>query len=186
MSKFQNSPQRLTISLPRTIINPSKITLGDDINLGPGSILKAMTEYSVKSKNSSYQSIEQNFDPIIKIGNRVSSTCGLHITGAKEIIIEDDVMFAANVYVGDMTHTYNNVCIPYKYQGLNHISPVLIKKGCWIGRNSVILGVSIGKFSIIGANSVVTKNIPDKCIAVGSPAKIIKKWSDDTGKWISV
>ncbi len=66
-----------------------------------------------------------------------------------------------------------------------NISPILIKKGCWVGQNVIVLpGVTIGEYCIIGANSVVKESIPDKCIAVGNPAKIVKKWEEETQHWV--
>ena len=62
--------------------------------------------------------------------------------------------------------------------------------GCdsiWIGEHVVIMsGVDIGEMSIIGANSVVTKSIPPRSIAVGAPAKVIRKWDDSKGGWVPV
>ena len=61
---------------------------------------------------------------------------------------------------------------------------VEIGNNCWIGNGVVILsGVTIGNGCIVGANSVITKNIPDECMVVGVPARIIKKYSKDTGRW---
>ena len=72
-------------------------------------------------------------------------------------------------------------------RGYPGLPPILIKKGCWIGQNVVIFpGVMIGVLSIIGTNSVVTKSIPDRCIAIGSPAKVIKKWDENAQQWVSV
>jgi acetyltransferase-like isoleucine patch superfamily enzyme len=96
-------------------------------------------------------------------------------------------MFASNVHITDGLHGYENANEPYKYQKLFRIAPIRIKRGCWIGQNVVILpGVTIGELTIIGANSVVTKNIPDRCIAVGAPAKVIKTWDENTQRWVSV
>ena len=61
---------------------------------------------------------------------------------------------------------------------------VIIEDNVWIGEMvSILPGVTIGKNSIIGSNSVVTKSIPENCIAVGNPAKIVKKYNYDTQKW---
>lgn len=90
------------------------------------------------------------------------------------ITIEDDVLFGPNVSVYSSTHKFADPTIPIKDQGYI-IAPVLLKKGCWIGVNSVILpGVTIGRNVVIGANSVVNKDIPDFAVAVGSPARVIK------------
>jgi acetyltransferase-like isoleucine patch superfamily enzyme len=56
-------------------------------------------------------------------------------------------------------------------------------QGAWLGENVCVIGASIGKNSVIGANSVVTKNIPDYCVAVGSPAKVIKKYNVEKQIW---
>ena len=64
--------------------------------------------------------------------------------------------------------------------------PVIIGEGSWIGENVCIIGASVGKHCVIGANAVVTKDIPDYCVAVGTPAKIIKKYDTKIKKWIKV
>ena len=127
----------------------------------------------------------QTYDPQITIGHRVSATADLQLAAVKAIVIEDDVMFASNVHINDSSHGYDNANQPYKYQPLTNIAPIRIERGCWIGQNTVISsGVTIGELSIIGANSVVTCDIPARCIAVGSPAKIIKKWNENDQRWI--
>jgi acetyltransferase-like isoleucine patch superfamily enzyme len=129
----------------------------------------------------------QKFDSKIIIGDRVTATGGLQIASQGEVIIEDDVMFASNVFMNDALHGYQDATEPYKYQPLWKIKPIMIGKGSWIGQNVVILpGVTIGELSIIGANSVVTKSIPKHCIAMGSPARVIKKWDGNTCEWISI
>jgi len=94
---------------------------------------------------------------------------------SSKITIEDGVLFAPNVSIYATTHTYTNTSTPIKEQPLKNKSTT-IKSGAWLGVNVVILpGVTIGKNSVIGANSVVTKDIPDFCIALGAPAKVIKE-----------
>ena len=111
----------------------------------------------------------------------------LQISAFEKVIIEDDVMFASNIHINDGFHGYENAHVPYKYQRIIGIKPIVIKKGCWIGQNVVILpGVVIGEQSIIGANSVVTKSIPEKAIAFGNPAAVMKKWDDSTQEWQTV
>ena len=84
------------------------------------------------------------------------------------ITIEDDAMLAANVSLISNNHD------PYARQVLL-CKPVRIGKGAWIGANATILpGVSVGKYAIVGAASVVTKDVPDYAVVVGSPAKVVK------------
>jgi len=185
LPKFGNNPKSLTIELPRRIINPERMFFGDNVSLGPGSFLIAMTHYPPKiMQDSEEPAFVQKFNSKISIGNRVTSTADLQIAAQSEIIIEDDVMFASNIHINDGFHGYENADIPFKYQTISNISPIVIKRGCWIGQNVVVLpGVAIGELCIIGANSVVTKSVPDRCIAIGSPAKIIKEWDKKKQEW---
>lgn len=94
------------------------------------------------------------------------------------IIIEDDVLLGPNVAVYSSTHLYSRTDVPIKEQGYKTATTIL-KKGCWIGINSVILpGVTIGQNSVVGANSVVTRDVPDFTVVAGSPARMIKTTKD--------
>lgn len=188
LPEFGNTPKNLRIDLPRRIVNPERMFLGNDIWLGPGSLLVAITRYpTAPMQHPEKEQSRQKFNPKITIGNRVTSTANLQIAAMREITIKDDVMFASNVNITDGLHGYEHANDPYKYQSMFRIAPILIKRGCWIGQNVVILpGVTIGELAIIGANSVVTKSIPDRCLAAGAPAKVIKKWDETTQSWVSV
>ena len=183
LPQFGNQPKNLRIDLPRRIINPERMLLGDDITLGPGSFLYAITRYPGPAmKHPDLQGTIQKFNPRIKMGHRVTATAGLQIASQCEVVIEDDVMFASNVFINDASHGYENASVPFKYQPLFKINPVRIGRGAWVGQNAVILsGVTVGELSIIGANSVVTRSVPEKCIAVGNPAKVIQQW--DGTQW---
>ena len=104
----------------------------------------------------------------VTIGSGVTVMNGALMMAAGGITIEDNVMIAANVQLISNNHD------PYDRQILT-CKPVLIKYGAWVGAGATILpGVTIGKYAIIGANSVVNKDIPDYAVAVGSPAKVVK------------
>ncbi|MGH7843958.1 MAG: acyltransferase [Candidatus Binatia bacterium] len=187
LPKFANNPKHLIIDLPRRIINPECIFIGDHVWLGPGSFISAVSHYpSASLRHPEKENTIQRFHPVIRIGNRVTSSGNLIVGAVAEIEIEDDVLLSFNVTILDNLHGYENADEPYKYQPLQRIAPVAIKKGCWIGQNAVILpGVTIGAMSIVGANSVVTQTVPDRCIAVGAPAQVIKRWSEEARQWIS-
>lgn len=90
------------------------------------------------------------------------------------ITIEDFVLIGSGVHIYTTNHNYSDPNILIKDQGSN-VKDVVLKKGCWVGANAIILpGVTIGKNSVIGAGSVVTKSIPDNVVAAGNPAKILK------------
>jgi acetyltransferase-like isoleucine patch superfamily enzyme len=109
-----------------------------------------------------------------------------HIFATGEIEIGKNVLTADKVYISDNQHDFSNINIPILSQSIVQLPKVKIGDGSWIGENVCIMGVSIGKNCVIGANSVVTKDIPDYCVAVGSPAKIIKKYDFDSREWLSV
>jgi acetyltransferase-like isoleucine patch superfamily enzyme len=91
------------------------------------------------------------------------------------IYIEDNVLLGPNVAVYSSTHKFDDISIPIKDQGYT-VAETRLKQGCWIGINSVILpGVTIGKNSVVGANSLVKMDVPDYTVVAGSPAKIIRR-----------
>jgi acetyltransferase-like isoleucine patch superfamily enzyme len=91
------------------------------------------------------------------------------------IYIDDDVLLGPNVAIYSSTHNFQDVNRPIKNQGYK-VGITRLKSGCWIGINSVILpGVTIGKNSVVAANSVVNRDVPDFTVVGGCPAKILKK-----------
>jgi len=121
--------------------------------------------------------------PILKIGNHTSIGHFNHICATKSIVIENYVLTADKVYISDNLHSYENPTIPIIQQPIKQIKTVVIGEGSWIGENVAIMGASIGKNCVIGANAVVTKDIPDYSVAVGNPAKIIKRYNFETKQW---
>ena len=97
------------------------------------------------------------------------------------------MLIASNVLIASENHGMDPECgIPYMDQELSS-SPVSIGDGCWIGeRVTVLPGVSIGAGAIIGAASVVSKDIPAHSIALGSPAKVVKKYDFDLHRWVKI
>lgn len=116
-------------------------------------------------------------------GSEIGERCRISIANSLEI--GEKVLFSPNVYITDCDHEYRNVDIPVIDQGVvQKGQKVSIGEGSYIGINAVIVGnVKIGKHCVIGANSVVTKDVPDFCVAVGGPAKILRKCNKDTGEW---
>ena len=104
----------------------------------------------------------------IKMGKNVMINSNLLAMARGGITIEDDVQIAANVQLLTNNHdSYERMVLPCK--------PILIKKGAWIGAGATILpGICIGEHAIVGAASVVTKDVPDCAVVVGNPAKVVK------------
>jgi acetyltransferase-like isoleucine patch superfamily enzyme len=114
-------------------------------------------------------------------GTYIGNFC--HIYATSGIKIGKKVLLADRVYVSDNVHSYENINLSVIEQPVKQLKQVILDDGCWLGENVCVIGATIGKNSVVGANSVVTKDIPDYCVAVGSPAKIIKRFNHSSGAW---
>ncbi len=109
----------------------------------------------------------------VKIGDRVTVKCGVQIWDGIEI--EDDVFIGPNV-------TFTNDLTPKSKRYPSEFKKTLIKRGTSIGANSTILpGISIGAYAMIGAGSIISREVPDHALIYGSPARI-QGWVDEMGK----
>ena len=126
-------------------------------------------------------------------GHDVQLNDYVHIVSMENITIGDNVLIASHVFISDNSHgSYkgddkdSSPDIPPTERKYS-TAPVKIGDNCWIGEGVIIMpGVEIGYGCIIGAHSVVNSNIPDRTIAVGAPARVVKIW-DSIGKhWVSV
>lgn len=132
---------------------------------------------------------ENKNEKVLIFGKNVQINDYVHITARKKVVIEDNVLIASKVFISDLDHgcyssdtIFDMNIIPTERKLFS--KPVIIHKNVWIGENvSILSGVEIGENSIIGAGSVVTKNIPMNTIAIGNPARVIKKYNEITKKW---
>ena len=188
LPSFATEAKGLTIHLPRQLGNPHLIHMGNDVKLGPNSVVRALTSYPGSwLEHPQGEHVSQTFTPELRIGDRVTATGALQVIAYERIVIEDDVMFATNVFVCDGLHSTERGDVPYKYQGLHRIAPIHIGRGAWLGQNVVVMpGVTIGELAVVGSNSVVTQDIPAQSIAVGSPARIIREWDASAERWAAV
>ena len=109
-----------------------------------------------------------------------------HIYATHKIILHKNVLTADKVYISDNLHGYKDITIPVCRQPIVQKNEVEVGEGSWLGENVCVIGSRIGKHCVIGANSVVTKDIPDYSVAVGIPAKVIKKYDFKTKEWKKV
>ncbi len=115
------------------------------------------------------------------LGNRVRVGIGSVIIGP--VIMGNGSGLGQHVFVCGFNHGYKDAKKNSSIQPLD-IRPVSIEEEAHIGANSVVLaGITVGKRSQVGAGSVVTKDVPPFCIAVGNPCRVIKKFNPETGKW---
>lgn len=127
----------------------------------------------------------------LRFGTNVQLNDYVHITAMEEVRIGDNVLIASKVYISDCSHgsyagdEYDCSPMSIPKDRPYFTKKVSIEKNVWIGEFvSILPGVTIGEGAIIGTMSVVTKSIPPYTIAVGSPAKIIKQYDFNSGRWL--
>lgn len=149
-----------------SIISPDRISIGDNFYAEDNLKIQAWTTYQ-----------DQIFDPIIDIGCNVSLMENCHISCCNKISIGDGCLLGANVFITDNFHGDNStqqLAIPPINRPLDVRGAVKIGKNVWIGRNVCIMpGVSIGDYAVVGANAVVTKDVPASSVVVGVPARSV-------------
>jgi acetyltransferase-like isoleucine patch superfamily enzyme len=148
--------------LPIRLSGEGRITLGSDVFIGADSWLQTLPD-------------GDNRSVAISIGDGTSAAGACVISAVQSVRLEENVLLARNVYISDHMHRYSQTRQPVLAQGLDKIRPVLIKRGAWLGQNVVVCpGVTIGQGAVIGANSVVTQDVPEFSVAAGAPARVVK------------
>ena len=164
------------VRLPIDVRNKKNINFGKGLTTGVGCRLEA---YPIDTSKI-----------CLTIGNHVEMNDYVHITAMESVIIGNDVLLASKIYISDCSHgSYSGNELddsPHTAPNSRKMvtKPVIIEDHVWIGEFvSILPGSYIGKGSIIGTMSVVTGHIPEYSIAVGSPAKVIKKFNFETQMW---
>ena len=159
-------------------------------SMGKNAIIRQTVRQDIFPYNDFYvgqNSLIEDFSTInngvgeVTIGDRTIIGISNVIIGP--VSIGNDVMLAQNVVVSGLNHQYEDITLPPKDQPVNR-QKIRIGDHVWIGANSVITaGVAIGKHTVIGAGSVVSADIPEFSVAVGNPARVIKRYNHETGTW---
>lgn len=167
-----------TIGKNSLIIKPMKLDNPMHIDIGENVIINKLSWLFCTNSDSTDSKI------IIEDGTQIGHFA--HIVAMNKVHIGKNVLIADKVYISDNNHNYQDINIPIMNQDLIFKGSVDIGEGAWIGENVSIIGAKIGKNSIIGSNSVVLSDIDDYSIAVGCPAKVIKKFSLEFNRWIRI
>ena len=112
----------------------------------------------------------------MRIGEGTILNLGCMVGATERIEIGSHCMFANYCFVADAEHRYDRDDVPLTWQGMQPKGPVRIGDNCWFGTNVAITGgVTIGEHTVVGANSVVTRDLPAGVVAAGAPAKVIRE-----------
>lgn len=167
---FRAFGQGTSVIFPAGIEGANNIALGDRVYIGHRSYLAAVAHTGATPC-------------LLQIGDGCSIGRFNHIYATQRVVLGAHVLTANGVYISDNLHGYQDVNIPILQQPIRQNGVVEIGDGSWIGHNACILGVRIGHHCVVGANAVVTHDLPDYSVAVGAPAIIIRRYDPDTQTW---
>lgn len=167
---FKSFGHNSYICKPLRINHPENISIAKNVRIGNQSWIAANPLTG-----------SQNCELLFKEGATIGDFN--HIYATKSVIFEENVLTANFVYISDNLHSFDDITVPILKQPIKQLNNVVIGEGSWLGEHVCVIGASIGKHCVIGANSVVTHDIPDYCVAVGSPARIIKRYNPQSNMW---
>ena len=155
-----------SVSFPYRIIGAQYMKIGESFSSLPGLRIECIDTYD-----------DQHFSPKLIIGDGVSFNYYCHVGCINKIVIGNHVMVGSYVLITDHSHGgLERTSVPVAKRKLLSKGPVIIGDNVWIGEHACIMpGVTIGEGSIIGANAVVTHDVPPYSVAVGVPAKVVKQ-----------
>lgn len=170
------APKMLHCGLKTFIQKPFRIDGCKFISLGDFSVIQG----NVWLYCESVDDVSAN----LFIGNNCTLGYNNHITAVREVVIEDDVLTANNVYISDNLHEYMDIHVPIVRQPVSFKGSVRIGRGTWLGENVCVIGATIGRNCVIGANAVVTHDVPDYSVVVGVPGRVIRQYDHQQRCWV--
>jgi acetyltransferase-like isoleucine patch superfamily enzyme len=157
---FAGFGRRSVIEPPLRVDGERRIVVGDDVYIGA---------------NSWLQTLPPGEDVAIEIGDGTSIAGNCVISAAQSVVLGRKVLVARGVYISDHVHAFDDPGRAILDQGIDGVAPVAIGDGAWLGENVVVTpGVTIGRGAVIGANAVVLEDVPDRAVAVGVPARVVR------------
>ena len=151
------------------------VSLGNSSKISRGTRLLALKGYGT-----------QSFNPQITIGDNVSVGFGCTLSCVNRLDIANDVTIGDKVYIADSHHDYGNPALGVLDQPLLP-GKISIGQGAWIGYGAFLAGdVSVGEHAVVGANSVVTRAVEAYTVVAGVPARLVKRFDHEAGRWMKV
>ena len=153
----------------------SRMQIGDFVYLAPGVWLN-IPEFIAGAA------------PTIILGNGCKIGRRCMISAKNLVCLEHDVLLGPSVLVTDHSHGFSDVTVPIHAQVLSSGGTVRIEQNCWLGHGSAVVCTSgdlvVGRNSVVGANSVVTRSVPAFSVVAGNPARIVKQYDPASGGWV--
>jgi acetyltransferase-like isoleucine patch superfamily enzyme len=142
--------------------NTSNVMIGNRVNIWKGARIETIDHGN-------------KLHPRIEIGDNTSIQMYFHCGAAESVKIGRNVLIAGRVYITDHDHVFDDPVLSARENKDLVTKPVVIEDGAWLGEGSVILkGVTVGRRAVVGANAVVTRDVPPETVVAGIPARIIR------------
>lgn len=167
---FADIGHKSKLIAPMRLRNVHNIRIGENVIINRYAFLLTLQE-------------DKSVVPRLTIGNGSVIGHMNHITCICEVEIGENVLTADRVYISDHSHGFLETTVPILKQPVVSKGKVGIGSGTWLGENVAVLSCKIGKNCAIGANAVVLSDIPDYCVAVGAPARVIRRWNPISRNW---
>lgn len=160
--RFGNFGFRSRLEAPQILTNLRLVSIGKRVCIWKGARIEAF-------------GAESEAGPRLEIGDDTVIHLNFHCGAAESVKIGRDVMIAGRVYISDHDHVFDDPDRPARWTDGLVTKPVVIGDGAWLGEGCVILkGVTVGRRAVIGANAVVTRDVPPFAIVGGIPARVIR------------
>jgi len=164
-SRFGSFGFRSRLIDPDLLTNAKGIHIGPNVQIRKGARLEAIGPTDGKI-------------PKLSIGANTVIHLYFHCGAAESVKIGSDVLIAGGVFISDHDHVFDHPDKPARWSGELRTQPVVVKDGVWVGEGAVILkGVTVGERAVVGANAVVTRDVPPYSVVGGNPARLIKSFT---------
>jgi serine acetyltransferase len=159
---------------PSRVLRPERVFLGDDVQVLEHSFLSVV------------EAVPGHL-PTLRIGDRTKIGRFALIACVGNVDIGPDVLTSDRVFIGDTYHGYEDPDLPVRSQPMAAPQAVTIEEGAFLGVGAVVLmGVTIGAHAYVGAGAVVTEDVPPRTVVVGNPARVVRRWDEETSKWVDL
>ena len=162
------------------IVPPARVTMPEAIEIGDGVVIHEHAWISVVG------AVEGHVPKLmIGDGTHIDRLC--HIACVGTIEIQDQVLMGERVLIGDTFHEYEDVTTPVIGQPMAPPEKITVERGSYIGLGAMLMpGVTVGEQAYVGAGALVTADVPPRTVAVGNPARMMKRYDDERATWVDV
>lgn len=162
------------------IVPPARVNSPGCIEIGDGVVIHEHAWLSVVPA-------VEGVTPRLVLGDRVRIGRFAHVACVGEVVVEDDVLTADGIFLGDTYHGYEDPNVPVSQQPMAKPERVVIRRGAFLGIRSIVLqGVTIGENAYVAAGAVVTRDVPARTIVAGNPARPVRQWDGTARDWLRV